>query len=269
MKVAGPICLFLAAFAWSTLTIRAAEPNLPLPKPYPERLRWWSQARFGLFTHWGPVSLKATEISWSRANSNPKCPNQGEIPVAEYDHLYEQFNPTNFNATEWINLAKAAGAGYVVLTAKHCDGFLLWHSQVSDYNIAQSPFKRDICAELSAAARQQGVRIGWYFSPMDWRDPDFRTERNPAFLKRMQGEVRELLSQYGRIDLLWFDWDSREAMYAQPETYALVKSLQPGIVIDNRLDLGIGNNDRQILSTNADYYTPEQSVGAFTKLRMK
>jgi alpha-L-fucosidase len=261
------VCLALVTSTCGALLARAQVPPSRPPKPYSERLQWWAQARFGIFIHWGPVALKETEISWSRANSNPKCPNQGEIPVDVYDHLYQQFNPTNLNAAEWIRLAKAAGAGYVVLTAKHCDGFPLWHSTMSDYHIGQSPFHRDICAELSTAARQQGLRIGWYFSPMDWRDPDFRTDRNPAFLARMQGEVRELLGKYGRIDLIWFDWDSREPLYAQPQTYALVKSLQPQIVINNRLDLGVGNSDRQILSTNADYYTPEQTVGVYDDQR--
>ena len=92
------------------------------------------------------MSLKETEISWSRANSNPKCPNHGKIPVEVYDNLYRQFNPTNFSGAEWARLAKAAGMKYMVLTAKHCDGFLLWHSQASDYNIAHTPFRRDICA---------------------------------------------------------------------------------------------------------------------------
>jgi alpha-L-fucosidase len=237
------------------------------PRPYPERLRWWAEGRYGLFIHWGPVSLKETEISWSRANSNPKCPNQGQIPVEVYDSLYRQFNPTHFSGAEWARLAKVAGVKYMVLTAKHCDGFLLWHSQADDYNIAQTPFRRDVCAELARAARGQGLRIGWYFSPMDWRDPDFRTERNALFVTRMQSEVRELLTQCGRIDLLWFDWDGREPLYDQARTYQIVKELQPSIIIDNRLDLGPSNTDRQILSTNADYYTPEQSVGAYDDQR--
>jgi alpha-L-fucosidase len=237
------------------------------PKPYSDHLQWWAESRFGMFIHWGPVSLKGTEISWSRANTNAKCPNHGEIPAAEYDNLYKNFNPTNFNAKEWVSIAKAAGAKYIILTAKHCDGFLLWHSKTSDYNMAATPFKRDICAELATAARAQGIKIGWYFSPMDWRDPDFRTERNASFLDRMQGELRELLTHYGPIDIIWFDWDSCEPMYDQVRTYALVKSLQPKAIINNRLDLGIGNSDRQILSTNAEYYTPEQLVGAYDDQR--
>ncbi len=258
------LALLLSAIACTASDVK---PAASLPVSYPERLQWWAEGRFGMFIHWGPVSLKATEISWSRANSNPKCPNNGEIPVKVYDNLYHQFNPTNFHAAQWVTIAKAAGVKYMVLTAKHCDGFLLWHSRVSDYNISQSPFKRDICDELSQAARRDGLRLGWYFSPMDWRDPDFRTERNPAFVKRMQGELCELLGNYGRIDLMWFDWDSREPLYAQSQTYNIVKTLQPHIVINNRLDLGIGDNDRTILSTNADYYTPEQTVGAYDDQR--
>jgi alpha-L-fucosidase len=259
---------YVAPPAGSATTPSAATmPDGLGPRPYPERLRWWAEGRFGLFIHWGPVSLKETEISWSRANSNPQCPNQGNIPVEVYDNLYRQFNPTQFSGSEWARLAKVAGVKYMVLTAKHCDGFLLWHSQASDYNIAHTPYQRDICAELARAARGQGLRIGWYFSPMDWRDPDFRTERNALFVDRMQSEVRELLTRCGRIDLLWFDWDAHEPLYDQARTYQIVKELQPRIIIDNRLDLGPGHTDRELLSTNADYYTPEQSVGAYDDQR--
>ena len=264
------ICVLASLFLLA-LTLQAAEPQTTpeatTPRPYPERLQWWADGRFGLFIHWGPVSLKGTEISWSRANTNPKCPNSGVIPADVYDNLYKDFNPTHFDAPAWVNLAKAAGAKYIVLTAKHCDGFLLWHSQASDYNISRTPFGRDVCAELAQATRAQGIRIGWYFSPMDWRDPDFRTARNAAFLGRMQAEVRELLGNYGPIDLLWFDWDGREPQYDQSATYNIVKTLQPEIVVNNRLDLGPGNNDREILSPNADYYTPEQHVGAYDDQR--
>jgi len=227
------------------------------------RMRWWREARFGLFVHWGPVSLTGLEISWSRANSNPKCPNQGPTPVEVYDQLYQRFNPTNFNAIEWVNTARAAGMKYVVFTAKHCDGFLHWPSQADRHNIASTPFQRDVCGELAKAARRAGMKLGWYFSPMDWRDPDFRTDRNAAFVGRMQTELRELLGHYGRLDVMWFDWDAREPLYDQLNTYALVRTLRRGIIINNRLDLGIGNNDNQILSPNADYYTPEQRIGHY------
>ncbi|MBN2508420.1 MAG: alpha-L-fucosidase [Verrucomicrobia bacterium] len=271
MKCLVPILSTLCLCILTSLALQGADsrPNPPAsaPRPYPDRLQWWAEGRFGMFIHWGPVSLKGTEISWSRANTNPKCPNRGSIPADVYDSLYREFNPTNFDAARWVGLARAAGARYMVLTAKHCDGFLLWHSRASDYNIAATPFRRDICAELAGAARAQGIRIGWYYSPMDWRDPDFRTERHAAFLGRMRAELRELLSGYGPIDLLWFDWDGHEPLYDQARTYELVKALQPKIVINNRLDLGKGNTDRQILSPNADYYTPEQHVGAYDDQR--
>ena len=257
----------IAGLLLSNLTLVAAEtqPGSPpdTPHPYPERIRWWAEARFGMFIHWGPVSLKGTEISWSRANSNPKCPNNGPIPVEVYDNLYKEFNPTKFDLAQWVSIAKLAGMKYMVLTAKHCDGFLLWDSEASDHNIMNAPFKRDICAELARAAHEQGIRLGWYFSPMDWRDPDFRTDRNAAFVGRMQAEVRELLSNCGRIDLMWFDHDGREAVYDQANTYALVKRLQPGIVVNNRLDLSVGDGNRKLLSPHADYYTPEQQIGSF------
>jgi alpha-L-fucosidase len=249
--------------------LSAADANRagPLPRTYPERLHWWADGRFGMFIHWGPVSLKETEISWSRANSNPKCPNQGSIPVDVYDNLYKRFNPTEFNAKEWVAIAKAAGMKYMVLTAKHCDGFLLWDSKVSDYNIMHTPFKRDVCAELAKAAHEAGMRIGWYYSPMDWRDPDCRSANNDRFVKHVQAELTELLSNYGRIDLLWFDTDGEPAMWDQERTYAMIKKLQPQIVINNRLDYKTEGNatvDRpESIGPHADYYTPEQFVGGF------
>jgi len=218
------------------------------------RLAWWRDARFGMFIHWGPVSLKGTEISWSRANSNPACPNKGPIPVEVYDNLYKQFNPVKFDAKGWVGLAQSAGMKYMVLTAKHCDGFLLWDSKVDDYNIMHTPFKRDVCAELAKAAHDAGMKLSWYFSPMDWRDPDCRTANNAEFVKRMQGELTELLSNYGKIDILWFDHDGRSKPWDQQNTYALVRRLQPDIVINERLDK---------LGPWADFYTPEQRVGGF------
>jgi len=234
----------------------------------PGRLAWWREARFGLFIHWGPVSLKGTEISWSRANSNPLCPNKGEIPVEVYDNLYKSFNPTLFDADQWAAVAKDAGMRYVVLTAKHCDGFCLWPTETINYHIGRTPFRRNVCGDLAEAVREAGLRIGWYYSPMDWRDPDCRTERNAAYVKRMQGQVRELLTRHGRIDLLWFDWDGGTIPWEQETTYRLVRAAQPGIIINNRLDCSFGGlaADRDI-GPNADYLTPEQVVGAYDDRR--
>ncbi|MBN2579547.1 MAG: alpha-L-fucosidase [Pirellulales bacterium] len=245
----------------------ADSPKPETPAQRDARLAWWRDARFGMFIHWGPVSLKETEISWSRANSNPKCPNGGPISVEEYDNLYKKFNPVKFDARQWVALAKAAGMKYMVLTAKHCDGFLLWDSKVSDYNIMHTPFGRDVCAELAQAAHEAGMRIGWYYSPMDWRDPDCRQEHNDRFVKKMRAEIRELLSNYGKIDLLWFDTDGCPAPWDQEPTYAMIKQLQPEIVINNRLDLDDPGDPHcatpESIGPHADYYTPEQFIGGY------
>jgi alpha-L-fucosidase len=253
--------ILLGTVAIAAMTAQAAA---PADSRADNRLDWWRQARFGMFIHWGPVSLTGAEISWSRANSNPKCPNKGKIPVEVYDNLYKKFNPAKFNANEWARIARDAGMKYVVLTAKHCDGFLLWHSKGSQYSMAATPFQRDICRELADALHRRDLRVGWYYSPMDWRDPDFRTARNAAYIGRMKGQVTELLSNYGRIDLLWFDTDGQEAVYDQPATYRLVRTLQPDIIINNRLDIDkTGEHQSRKISPQADYYTPEQRIGTY------
>jgi alpha-L-fucosidase len=181
-----------------------------------------------------------------------------------YDSLYTRFDPEQFDAASWVAIASEAGMKYMVLTAKHCDGFCLWHSRVDDYSIQHSPFKRDVCRELADAAHRGGMGIGWYYSPMDWRDPDCRTERNGRYVRRMHGHLRELLGNYGQIDLLWFDTDGGPAPWDQPETYRLVRSLQPRLIINNRLDMGSMEDYRaQRIGPNADYQTPEQRVGTF------
>jgi len=255
--------VFIAALTLNTAVFANATAATP-SSARDQGLQWWREARFGMFIHWGPVALKGTEISWSRANSNTNCPNKGEIPVEIYDNLYRQFNPTNFNAREWVKIAQAAGMKYAVLTAKHCDGFCLWPTKVYDYHIGNTPFRRDVCGELTAAAHRAGLRIGWYYSPMDWRDPDCRTARNADYVRRMQGHLRELLGDYGRIDLLWFDWDGGTIPWDQDNTYRLVRSLQPRMIVNNRLNCQFGglSADRD-LGPNADYLTPEQVIGTY------
>ena len=126
-----------------SLTPRAA----PVPQA-DHRLDWWRAARFGMFIHWGPVSLKGTEIGWSRGE---------QVPAEVYDQLYREFNPTNFDARQWAGIAKAAGMKYVVLTSKHHDGFCLWDTKLTDYNIMQTPFRRDVVKELAAACKREGL----------------------------------------------------------------------------------------------------------------
>jgi alpha-L-fucosidase len=160
-------CLSILLFAFTVLfscTSQKPEPEAVFPEDHSAKLEWWKDARFGMFIHWGPVSLKGTEIGWSRGR---------EIPVSTYDSLYLQFNPVNFNAEEWVSVAKAAGMKYIVFTSKHHDGFCNWDTKYNDYNIMNSPFKRDVMAELAEACRKHGMALGFYHSTCDWHHPDF------------------------------------------------------------------------------------------------
>ena len=150
--MAGPI-----AFAASTPSAKVAPPDF----------QWWRDGRFGLFIHWGPSSITGKEISWSRRASG----------IEKYDALYKEFNPVKFNAVEWVAVAQAAGMKYIVLTAKHHDGFMLWDTKTGDYNIMNSPFKRDVVDELAKAARAAGIPFCVYFSPAIGRIPTAATRR--------------------------------------------------------------------------------------------
>ncbi len=140
----------LGLFAISLLPPALATPDDKPPAETPQqrdaRLQWWRDARFGMFIHWGPVSIKGTEIGWSRG---------ARIPIAEYDNLYKQFNPTKFNADEWVRIAKDAGMKYIVFTSKHHDGFCMFDTKQTDHNIMNSPFHRDVCKELSEACKRR------------------------------------------------------------------------------------------------------------------
>jgi alpha-L-fucosidase len=263
MKNIMAVCCAYALVAFSTSAQQQPVSNPSRPQQE-QRLQWWRDARFGMFIHWGPISLKGTEISWSRGGERRGREGTGDVPVDVYDNLYKQFNPVKFNAERWVSIAHSAGMKYMVLTAKHCDGFCLWRSESDAYSMTNTPYGRDICKELADAAHGSSMHIGWYYSPMDWRDPDCRTDRNEAYLVRMRKHLHELLSDHGAIDLLWFDTDGGSAPWDQEHTYGLVRSLQPNLIINNRLDMGSQEDYKaQRIMTDADYYTPEQHVGVF------
>jgi alpha-L-fucosidase len=217
------------------------------------KLEWWREARFGMFVHWGPVSLKGTEIGWSRGQP---------IPIEEYDHLYQQFNPTNFDADTWMEVAKSAGMKYMVFTTKHHDGFCMWGTKQTDFNIMQSPFHRDVVKELSAAARRHGLEFATYHSVCDWHHPDFPLTSPGGSVRRpisnldryeeyLRAQVKELITGYGPLLIMWFDvpqeFDHARGLRLEQWT----RSLQPDIIINNRSGAG------------GDYDTPEQRVGKF------
>lgn len=222
-------------------------------------LQWFRQARFGMFVHWGPVSLKGTEISWSRAATRPGMEGLavGKIPAEEYDKLYQQFNPTEFDARKWVAIAKSAGMKYLVFTTKHHDGFCMFDSALTDYKITNTPFKRDIVAEVAQACHEGGLKLGFYYSPPDWHHPDYRSPTNHArYVEYLHGQLRELCTRYGKVDIIWFDGlNSTAAELESEKLIAMIRQLQPGVLINNRAGLP------------GDYDTPEQTVGGFQKDR--
>lgn len=216
-------------------------------------LAWLRKAKFGMFIHWGPATLSGGEISFARMGERRgfKADIPGNMPAEEYDRLYEKFNPTLFNADEWAGLAKEAGMRYMVFTAKHCDGFCMWDTRTTTYSITHTPFGRDVSKELAEACRRAGIQFNFYYSPADWRDPNYLTERHEIYVEDMHNQVRELLSNYGPQRVFWFDATPEGVDFRLGELYQMLQRLQPGILINDRGGMP------------GDFYTPELRVGKF------
>jgi alpha-L-fucosidase len=225
-------------------------------KAGPEQMEQWRDLKFGLFVHWGPVSLMGTEIGWSRGGERRGRKGTGEIPVEVYDNLYRSFYPAKFNAEEWVEIAKAAGMKYLVFTTKHHDGFCMFDSGLTDYKITSSPFKRDIVKEIADACHKGGLKLGFYYSQPDWYHPDYRTENHARYIEYLHGHLRELCTKYGKLDIIFFDGLGGKAQDWNPEDlFKMIRNLQPDVVINNRGGLP------------GDYETPEQRVGEFRRDR--
>ena len=243
------------------------------------RMAWWVHDRFGLFVHFGLYAAPARH-EWVKSRE--------AIGDAEYDRYLPRFNPDLYDAKEWAATAKAAGMKYAVLTTKHHEGFCMWDTKTTDYKISKTEFGRDLVREYVEAFRAAGLKVGFYFSIKDWHHPDYIVDRtHPLFRqleragkkgeelraavaklnegrdweryrKYMYDQVRELLTQYGKIDIIWFDYTVKDKEYGKTykswDAVRLVKmtrELQPGILIDNRLDL-MDTDD------GWDFVTPEQ-----------
>jgi len=215
----------------------------------PERLKWWTESRFGMFIHWGLYAIHA------RGEWVMYCE---RIPKAKYARLAEKFRPNKFNADDWVALAQETGMRYMVLTTRHHDGFCLWNSQVSDFTSVKTAAKRDFVAEYVDACRRAGMHIGFYYSLLDWRWPAYweGPEKNPegwmSLREYVHAQVRELMSQYGKIDILWYDggWPHSAEAWQSERLNAMVRNLQPDIIINNRS------------GKPEDYETPEQHIQA-------
>ncbi|RMG84544.1 MAG: hypothetical protein D6714_07710, partial [Bacteroidetes bacterium] len=243
------------------------------------RMAWWRAAGFGMFIHWGAYAVpggiyRGKEVS----GVGEWIMNHGQIPIPAYEQFVRRFNPQKFDAREWARIAKAAGMKYMVITSKHHDGFCLWDSAVSDYDIMDfAPFKRDILGELAEACRAEGIRLGFYYSIMDWHHPDAQginypkynddDSFNPRFPhyrdEYMKPQLKELIEKYDPA-ILWFDgeWIKNWTEAQGKDLYQYVRSLKPDILINNRV--GKGRQGRQGMNKAGefvgDFGTPEQEI---------
>ena len=233
-----------------------------------ERTEWFRQDRFGMFIHWGLYSIPARG-EWVRSFER--------ISNEEYDKYFEQFDPTRYNPREWAKIAKSAGQNYAVLTTKHHDGFCLFDSALTDYKATNTSAGRDLVREYVDAFREADIKVGFYYSIIDWHHehyPAFGDRIHPMrddkkfcnkefdfeqYLAYMHGQIRELLTNYGKIDIMWFDFSYDEMTgekWKATELVRMIRELQPDIIIDNRLGGNIKSATPEVYA--GDFYSPEQ-----------
>jgi alpha-L-fucosidase len=224
-----------------------------------ERLAWWREARFGMFIHWGLYAQDGCFWKGQDGKSEHMMRHL-QIPIAEYEKIANDFDPVKFNAAEWVRIAREAGMKYMIITAKHHDGFAMYDSKCDSFNIvARTPFKRDPVKELADACRVQGLRFGVYYSlGRDWHDPDVPTRDgyrsntwdfpdeskkvfSRYFERKVKPQVTELLSNYGPIAVMWFDTPEKISKAESEELVALIHKLQPQCIINARVGNHLGD----------------------------
>ena len=240
-----------------------------------ERVQWFRDAKFGLFIHWGPAAISGQEISWGMKDRIEGGAKHQKVPRDEYMNLYKQFNPTNFDADGLLSLAKDAGMQYIVFVTKHHDGFSLWETKQNHfpagadypqrYCITDAPYEKDICKEVSEATKKHGLKLGWYYSTRDWTHPDYLKDNNKAYNHYYENQVEELLSDYGPVDIMWFDHCFGQwAQYTIPRLYEKMYAHNPNLLVNNRAVRGIKDVPKKYESlVSADFDTPENRMGAY------
>lgn len=240
-----------------------------------DHMQWWREARFGLFIHWGLYAIPAGE--WGAARYHGEwIMHTAQIPVEQYEQFVPQFNPVQFDADEWCRIARDAGMKYIVITSKHHDGFALFDSKVSDYDIMATPFRRDIMKELADACRRHGLTICWYHSIMDWHHPDYLPRRGweqrsaegadfTRFREYLHKQVEELLTNYGHIGVMWFDgeWENTWTHEHGVALYEHVKRISPATIVNNRVDkgrAGMAGMTTDPGKYKGEFGTPEQEI---------
>jgi alpha-L-fucosidase len=265
------ITLILLALA-SSSGIAQKKLSTETPEQKQKRMAWWTNDRFGMFIHWGLYASPARHEwvkRWERMND------------AQYQPYFEVFNPDLFDPKAWAKSAKAAGMKYAVLTTKHHEGFCLFDSKYTDYKATNTAAKRDLVKEFVEAFRAEGLRVGFYYSLLDWHHPDFTVDGlhplQPAnesdtayarlnkgrdmakYRQYMRDQITELLTKYGKIDIMWLDFSYPNSNghgkskddWGSVELLKLIRKLQPNIIVDNRLNL-------EEYEDGADFLTPEQ-----------
>jgi len=244
-----------------------------------DHMDWWREAKFGMFVHWGLYAVPAGEWQGRKIGGIGEwIYNSAQAKMSDYEGLQAQFNPTKFNAKEFVSAAKGAGMKYIVITSKHHDGFALFDSAETEWDVMGTPFKRDILLELSQECTRQGIKMCFYHSIMDWHHKDY-SQRRPwdprpelgepdmdRYVAFMKAQLRELLSgKYGKIGILWFDgeWEPAWTHERGVDLYNFVKSLDPDVIVNNRVDKGRGGMAGMSLDGfKGDYGTPEQEIPA-------
>jgi alpha-L-fucosidase len=273
MRGGGPARIGTAVLATVLLAASPALAQSALPAETPgqkaARMAWWTEARFGMFIHWG-LYAQAARHEWVKRNER--------MTEEQYRRYFERFDPDMFDPRAWARLAKAAGMRYFVITAKHHEGFCLWDSAQTDYKAPRTPAGRDLLLQAIEAFRAEGLKVGLYYSLLDWHHPEYPVDRHHpryedgAFRAAASGrdirkyneyvfaQVRELLTGYGPVDVLFLDYSFPEgkdgkgrADWQSERLLALVRSLQPGIIVNDRLDL-------DDVPGGWDFRTPEQFV---------
>ncbi len=257
-----------------------ADPLTESREAFDERMEWWRDATFGMFIHWGPYAVPAGVHDGKDIEGIGEwIMDKASIPVAEYEKYSQRFNPTAFDADEWVRIAKEAGMKYIIITSKHHDGFCLWDSEVSAYDVMDfSPIKRDLLGELKHACDKHDVVLGFYHSIMDWHHPDAQAphfptynngkKSNPNFDRYIESylkpQLRELITRYDPA-VLWFDgeWIPEWTHEHGQELYSFVRGLKPDIIINNRVDKGrqgMKGMNREDRLYAGDFGTPEQEI---------
>lgn len=261
MKHLFSLLIILSLYGQTNAQTGLIDPSIKTSKAIMDE---FMDQRFGMFIHWGPVALRGTEIGWSRGK---------EVSFAEYDNLYQEFNPVLFDADKWAKTAKDAGMKYLTITAKHHDGFCLWPTEFSDFNIMNSLYKRDIVGELAEACKKYDIKFCVYFTVLDWHDPHYplaitnakemkATGDMDKFVGTMKNQLTEIVTRY-KPYMIWFDgnWESPWKDEYGIDIYGHLKKLDPNVIINNRLG---ANNSHPILDPEiiGDFATPEQRIGA-------